>query len=568
MPVYTMKQGNICVDLSTEPSALPAKYQRLVEASQAGLSTPRSLLLDSPTCSVDEFLAGFPAATQFIVRSANKIEDGSGHSLAGYFWSSAAVSLGAVPVTLQTAWSENQRLLADLQLNQLPILMLQEYIQHVWGGVLFQPWSFFSEYAYVEYSNGGVQQVVAGQADSALISLASTAASPLALAEAAQFLEPYLRELAEQLRAVFRFPLDCEWAYASQEQRIVVLQIRAQTHAIGALFPLPSDWARPAATWQFTALSESLGKISPLSFSLLVQLYQEAQADLQSLGCKAEQVNFLAYQPDGSVLVDPAKEQLFYAPRLFGGFWRGWRAAAFRTQAEAVLAQFDPTAAFHYPQLSSLFSAWLIQTILQAGAGRELPPPVHAYELSWPNSVDSLSSPETAPITLKLRNAFLQELNKLKQALLVNPAWVFCDWAEYTQQAVSKAISRQVQAAPLALYDYAVINSGVEFQSLAARTCVRGTVCCVQTTSRLELMVLPEACILVSPYFANRWIPLIPKLAGIIVLQANRLSHAAIVAREYQLPYVVLSLAQFAELKSGSLIELDTRQGKLHLIRT
>ena len=562
-----MKQGNICVDLSTEPNTLPGKYQRLVEAAQAGLAIPRSLLLDQPTHSVESFLASFPAATQFIVRSANKIEDGSGHSLAGHFWSSAAVSLDAVPAILQTAWSENQRLLADLQLNQPPILILQEYIQHVWGGVLFQPWSFFSEYAYVEYSSGGVQQVVAGQAESALISLASIAPSPIALAAAAEFLEPYLRELAQQLRAVFRFSLDCEWAYSSQEQRIIVLQIRAQTHAIGALFPLPSDWARPAATWQFTALSESLGKISPLSFSLLVHLYQEAQADLQSLGCKAEQVDFLAYQPDGSILVDPAKEQLFYALRFFGGFWRGWRAVAFKTQAEAVLAKFDSTAAFNHVQLSSLFSAWLIQTILQAGVGRELPPPVHAYELSWLNPVDSLSSPETAPITLKLRNAFLQELNKLKQALRVNPAWVFCDWAEYTQQADSKAMSRQMQAAPLAIYDYAMINSVVEFQSLAARTCVRGTVYCVPATGRQELTALPEACILVTPYFDNRWIPLIPKLAGIIVLQANRLSHAAIVAREYQLPYVVLSSAQFAELQSGSLIELDTRHSKLHPIR-
>ena len=567
-----MKQGNICVDLSTEPStgSLPAKYQRLVEAAQAGLRIPRSLLLTQPTVSLEPFLADLPASTQFIVRSANKVEDGSGHSLAGHFWSSGAVSCEQIPATLQTAYLENQRLLTALQLNQAPILMLQEYIPHTWGGVLFQPWSFFSEYAYVEYSNEGVQQVVAGQAASALIGLSKAATSPLNLTADAAFLEPYLRDLALQLRAIFGFPLDCEWAYSSQEQRLVVLQIRAQTHAIGALLPLPNNWARPTAAWQFTALSESLGKISPLSFSLWVQLYQAAQADLQCLGCKAKQVDFLAYQPDGTVLVDPIKEQQFYAPRLFGGFWRGLSASAFTAQAEALLAEFDSKAAFNSVQLFSLFRAWLIQTILQAGEGRELAPPVHAYELSWPNPIEALTQTTPAsglPISLRLRNAFLQELNKLKRMLRTQQVAVFCDWSEYTQQDFSKAISRQIQTAPLAIYDYALLNFAMEFQSLAANTCVRGTVFCVQATNRPTLTALPEACILVAPYFDNRWVQSIPKLAGIIVLQASRLSHSAIVAREYQLPYVVLSPAQFAELKSGSLIELDARQGQLRVLR-
>lgn len=561
------KLGSIYVALSTDYSEPPAKYQRLVEAAQAGLRIPRSLLLDSQSTAVDAFLASFPAQAQFIVRSANKAEDGNGHSLAGHFWSSVAISREEVPVTVETAWSENQRLLANLNFKQPPILMLQEYIQHDWGGVLFQPWSFFCEYAYVEYSELGVQQVVAGQAESALISVQAAVASPLPLAATAKFLEPLLRELAQQLGAVFQFPIDCEWVYSAQETHLVVLQVRAQTHAIGALLPLPHHLVKPDSQWQFTALSESLGRISPLSFSLWMQLYTDAMPDLQRLGCKAERVNFLAYQPDGTVLVAEDLEHQFYAPTLLGGFWRGFRAAEFKTKAEAVLTRFDSTAAFNYAQLSRLFNAWLLQNMLQAGEGRELAPPVHAYELSWLNPVEIGLMPETALLSLKLRHAFLQELNKLKQVIATRKDLVFCDWAEYSQQATSKALSRQHQAAGLAIYDYALRSGSVEFQSLAASTCVRGWILLVQATGTQDLAVLPDACIWVSAYFDNRWVQLIPQLTGIIVSQGSRLSHSAIVAREYNIPYVVLSSAQFAELKSGSWMELDTRQGKLSVIR-
>lgn len=565
LPVYMTKQGNISVDLSTEP---PAKYQRLVEASQAGLRTPSTLLLTDPTVSIDEFLASFSIHTQFIVRSAHKTEDGSGHSLAGHFWSSAAVSAEQLPATIQTAWVENQALLTSLQLDQQPILMLQEYIQHDWGGVLFYPWSFFSEYAYLEYSKLGVQQVVAGQAQAALIALPSSVSSPLPLGSTSAFLEPLLRQLAQQLRAAFSFPVDCEWAYSPGEDRLVVLQVRAQTHAINSLLALPKDLMPAKPKGQFTALSASLGKLSPLSFSLLEYLYKQATPDLQRLGCRAEQVNFLSYQVDGTVLVEPNLEQQFYAATLLGGFWRGFRANEFKVKAEAALASFNPAQAFNELQLARLFSAWLLQNILQAGEGREHAPPMHAYELSWLNPAESLVVADSAPLNLKLRNAFLQELNKLKQALAAKKYLVFCNWDEYCQQDDSKAYERQYETACLAIYDYALTHSSEEFKSLAANACVRGTVLVVPISSTQQPINLPAACIWVSPYFDNRWVQLIPKLTGIIVLQGSRLAHSAIVAREYNIPYVVVSPAQFAELDSGLLIELDARQAKISLLTT
>ena len=557
-----MKQVNIYVDSSTE---LPSKYARLQEASLVGLQVPNTLLIDIDTSSqtIEAFLAGCNDEL-FIVRSANKTEDGSAHSLAGHFWSSAAVAKEQVLPTVQLARTENERLLVQLGLKQPPCLMLQAYIQHHLGGVLFVPWGFFSEYAYLEYSKHGVEQVVAGQASAALLSLDPSQLSPMPLTEDLVFLEPLLRELAKQLKQNFKFPVDCEWAYSAEAKAIIVLQIRSQTHLIGALLPLPSAKAA-LSPWQFTALSESLAKLSPLSFSLIQALYTQAIPALRLLGCKAKQVDFLAYQADGTVLVDPKREQAFFEPTLMGGFWRGLRAAEFKAQAEAILASIDPNAVFSEFQLSRLFTAWLIQNLLSQGQGREQAPVTHAYELSWLEPEKDL---DLIPVSLplRLRQAFLLELNKLKRDIAEHKERVFCLWEEYKQQNYSQVYKRQHEQAQLAIYDHAIQAGTHDFLSLAASKQVQGVIFKLSLPFPQTLPELPAACILASPYFDNRWVQWIPQLAGIIVMQGGRLSHSAIVAREYSVPYAVISPTQFAALITGMQVELNTLQACLKVL--
>ena len=326
---------------------IPAKYATLKQAELAGLNVPQSLLLNGEhtNASVVAFLAQL-TDRRFIVRSANLSEDESDYSLAGHFWSSEAIDKSLVAETIIQAQKENQTMLDTLQLTAAPQLILQEYIEHKVGGVLFSPWSFFPDYAYIEYSEHGVKSVVEGaSSEGVVLSLEGEFDDPLSFPESLKHLKSELVSLCYQLRQVFDFPVDCEWAYDIQNQCVVVLQVRPQTHLVGPILPcsqsnsdLLGEWSKGCDTaeisspafdstrdWQFTALSESLGRLSPLSFSLLHQLYVDAIPTFRLLGCKAKTVDFMVYAPDGTVLVDTALEKAFYQLTLFGGFQRGMR---------------------------------------------------------------------------------------------------------------------------------------------------------------------------------------------------------------------------------------------------
>ena len=155
-----------------------------------------------------------------------------------------------------------------------------------------------------------------------------------------EHLKPLLVSLCQQLKQHFDFPVDSEWAYDSQQQRLVVLQIRPQTHLVG---PILSETTQSTLDnrWQFTALSESLGRLSPLSFSLVKKLYEDTRPSLQSLGCKAEQVDFMHYADDGTVLVDSALEKAFYKMSFFGGFKRGLQQTKSLEESLKIMIEYN-----------------------------------------------------------------------------------------------------------------------------------------------------------------------------------------------------------------------------------
>jgi phosphohistidine swiveling domain-containing protein len=545
---------------------LSSKYTNLIKAEKAGLLTPKTLLLtDFTTQQISAFLQQYPTGSRFIVRSIQSSEDAATQSFAGHFWSSDALMADEVLDAISQAQQENQRRLDQLDLNEVPQLILQQYIEHSIGGVLFSPWSFFADTCFIEYSTQSVQAVVAGDANPAVISLDNAMADPLALPDKLAFLKQPLRQLTQQLRHLFAFPIDAEWAYCAKQQAIVLLQLRPQTGLVGALFNASADRVQqlnlPKADWQYTALSESLGKLSPLSFSLLEQLYNDARAALQAIGYRAKQVNFMYYLPDGSIVVNRKAETEFYAQTLFGGFLRGFKAPQWQQKISQFFASIQLDNDFSYTQLSLYFQYWLVANALSKGQGRDKVFAVHAYELSWQQALEKpvieQNDQSWATLNKQLKQLFFFELEKLKQQLKATPNSVLGTWKDQQILAANKA--KIEMQAKQALYDYSLLGcdqATQQTQSIGAKKEVTGSLFIINNPSLFH-QALPADSIIIAPYFDNQWIQNIPQLSAIIVRQGGYLSHSAIIAREAGIPYIISQQQLGDEFQQGDNVRLS-----------
>ncbi len=525
---------------------LSKKYAYLSQAEKAGMITPKTLLLNNADShDLQQFIATCERGSRFIIRSMQSAEDTHQQSYAGHFWSSSAINADEIVATIALAKKENKQRLKQLHLQESPQLMLQEFIEHHIGGVLFSPWSFFANYCFIEYSTQSVQAAVEGIASPAVIGLKTDA--PLALAAEMDFLETPLRLLTTKLQSTFDFPVDSEWVYSEQKQAIVLLQVRPQTRLVGALFNATvaqqQQVTLPIGRWQYAALSESLGKLSPLSFSLLEQLYDDARAGLQSLGYRAKQVDFMTRLPDGSVLVEPQLEKSFYSATTFGGFWKSFKAPQWQQKITQLLNTLTLDSEFSYAQLSQYFQYWMVANALSNGQGRE-ENTAHAYELSWRQNLNApvinISDNSWAVLNKQLKQLFFFELEKIKQQLAQTPANVLLSWQDYLcNKTVSTA--QEQQAATMALYDYSLLGATLShgnMQSIGAKKEVAGMLFIIENPSQFR-QDIPEGSILIAPYFDNQWVQSIAKLKGIIVAQGGYLSHSAIVARESNVAYFV-----------------------------
>lgn len=73
--------------------------------------------------------------------------------------------------------------------------------------------------------------------------------------------------------------------------------------------------------------------------------------------------------------------------------------------------------------------------------------------------------------------------------------------------------------------------------------------------------------ILVVPYTDAGWAPLLAQAGGLISEVGGRLSHGAIVAREYGIP-AVMNLAQATQrLKDGQRVRLHGQSGRVELLK-
>ncbi len=85
----------------------------------------------------------------------------------------------------------------------------------------------------------------------------------------------------------------------------------------------------------------------------------------------------------------------------------------------------------------------------------------------------------------------------------------------------------------------------------------------------MTLAALPDIgkdTILVVPYTDSGWAPLLARAGGLIAEVGGRLSHGAIVAREYRIPAVMDVQNATQQLQDGQLIRLDGQQGTIEIL--
>jgi pyruvate,water dikinase len=205
----------------------------------------------------------------------------------------------------------------------------------------------------------------------------------------------------------------------------------------------------------------------------------------------------------------------------------------------------------------------MVANILSDGEGRNNVLLTHAYELSWHQDLAMpvfASEDDWKALNISLRDLFFFELNKLKQNLVEEEHSVFCHWQEYLNKDFSKAKERQHQDAAYAIYDFSNINENSnqqgEFQSIGAKKESSGTLFIIENPARFH-QTIPAGSIVLAPYFDNRWVHNIQNLAGIITHKGSQLSHSAIVAREYGVPFCVVGDEAVKEFKQGDEITLD-----------
>ena len=73
--------------------------------------------------------------------------------------------------------------------------------------------------------------------------------------------------------------------------------------------------------------------------------------------------------------------------------------------------------------------------------------------------------------------------------------------------------------------------------------------------------------ILVCPYTATAWTPLFPKIKAVVTDTGGMLTHAAIAAREYEIPAVVGTWRATSSIRDGDIVRVDGNKGIVEIIK-
>ena len=80
-----------------------------------------------------------------------------------------------------------------------------------------------------------------------------------------------------------------------------------------------------------------------------------------------------------------------------------------------------------------------------------------------------------------------------------------------------------------------------------------------------ELPKVKKGDILVAPNAGPSWTPVFPLIAGLVLDEGAVFQHAALVAREYRIPVVIMTREATTEIHDGQTITVDGDQGIVEL---
>jgi phosphohistidine swiveling domain-containing protein len=169
---------------------------------------------------------------------------------------------------------------------------------------------------------------------------------------------------------------------------------------------------------------------------------------------------------------------------------------------------------------------------------------------------------------------FFLELAEVQQWIQQGIGRERADWVQGTIARRKEKLEsdRQIESVPFLVYGneppIPVVSQITASQRLegigASPGQIEGTVLIVKTLEGLP--DIGKDTIVVVPYTDSGWAPLLAKAGGLIAEVGGRLSHGAIVAREYRIPAVMNIPNATQILQNGQPIRLNGQQGIVEIL--
>ena len=173
---------------------------------------------------------------------------------------------------------------------------------------------------------------------------------------------------------------------------------------------------------------------------------------------------------------------------------------------------------------------------------------------------------QTEGLLAEADDVFFLKLEELERQIELGEHgnWQQLVEARRSQFAAHEALSVQPlvygNSPPLPQQDLTPLDSSASLKGIGASAGeVEGTVRVLRRFQ--DVATLPPQTILVVPYTDSGWAPLLSQAVGIIAEAGGRLSHGAIVAREYGIPAVMDITQAGQRLKTGQRVRLDGSRG-------